>query len=268
MQQRVIAILEARAGEHLAELIVKRGGLPLLAPALEEIPDVDPDAIGALLTGWRSSPYKAAIFQTGVGTRALFQAADGLGLGHEMLELLGHCIVVVRGPKPVGELTARGVAITHRAAAPFTTGTVVDCLSGIDLMGARVLVQQYGAANRELRGALEGRHARVHEISTYRWALPTNTQPLHELLDALRDDRVDAVLFTSAIQIHNFQAVAEQAGRAGDLVALLNRCVIGSVGPVCSRALLSVGVRPSFEASPPKLGPLLLGLEKALGGYT
>jgi len=265
MAQKVVAILEARAGEHLAELVQKRGYAPLLAPALEEVPDVDLPAIAALLSSWQVNPFHIAIFQTGVGTRGLFQATDHLGLTGEFCALLRNSTVIVRGPKPVGELNARGVAITHRAASPFTTDTVLDCLSGSDLRGTRILLQRYGAANRELRGALEGRLASVDEISTYRWALPKDVRPLHDLLDALRHNRVDAALFTSAVQIQNLYTIAEQAGHANELTSWLNRCAIGSVGPVCSRALMAAGVRPTFEASPPKLGPLLAGLEKVMG---
>ena len=43
---KTVAILEARTGAHLAELISRQGAVPLLAPALEEVPDVDPAAVG------------------------------------------------------------------------------------------------------------------------------------------------------------------------------------------------------------------------------
>ena len=76
MKSKVIAILETRAGAHLAELVTRRGGSPLLAPALEEVPDIDPKAVRSLLAQWRVQPFKICIFQTGVGTRALFAAAD------------------------------------------------------------------------------------------------------------------------------------------------------------------------------------------------
>jgi uroporphyrinogen-III synthase len=104
----------------------------------------------------------------------------------------------------------------------------------------------------------------VQEIATYRWALPADIRPLHELLDALGSSRVDAVLFTSAVQIHNLYAVAEQSGRAAQLASQLNRRVVGSIGPVCSKALRDHGVTPSFEADPPKLGPLVAALDAAL----
>ena len=264
MKSKVVAILETRTGAHLGELVARRGGVPLLAPALEEVPDVDPRLVASLLDGWRDAPFKVVIFQTGVGTRALFHATDALGRTEELLRRLADAVVVVRGPKPTGELSARQVRIDVRAASPFTTETVLEAIAGIALEHGSVLVQRYGATNQALRDALEARGAVVREIATYRWALPADTQPLIDLLDALAGSRVDAVVFTSAVQIHNLHAVAAQAGRADSLAGLLNGLVIASIGPVCSRALRSYGITPTFEASPPKLGPLVAGLESAL----
>ncbi len=264
MKPKVVAILETRTGAHLAELIARRGGVPMLAPALEEVPDVDPDSVTALIAQWRVTPFKVVIFQTGVGTRALFQATDTLGLTGELQELLTSAIVVVRGPKPIGELNSRGVRIDIRATSPFTTEMVLDALSAVPVDRVRILVQRYGIGNQRLREALEARGAAVQEVATYRWALPADLRPLKELLAALALSRVDAVVFTSAVQIHNLYAVAETVDRARDLKDQLNRLVVGSIGPVCSRALREHGIHPTFEADPPKLGPLVAGLEEAL----
>jgi uroporphyrinogen-III synthase len=234
MKSKVVAILETRTGAHLGELIARRGGIPMLAPALEEVPDVDPQAVAALLAQWRIKPFKVVIFQTGVGTRALFQATDAAGLTGELLQHLNSSTVVVRGPKPVGELNARQVRIDIRAATPFTTETVLAAVSEMPMAEARVLVQRYGAANQLLRESLESRGASVQEIATYRWALPADIQPLNDLLDALARSSVDAAVFTSAVQIHNLYAVAEKSGRAPQLADQLNRLVIASIGPVCS----------------------------------
>jgi uroporphyrinogen-III synthase len=80
----------------------------------------------------------------------------------------------------------------------------------------------------------------------------------------LRQGRVDAVVFTSAVQMHNLYAVAQRAGNAAHLAGDLNRSVIASIGPVCSRTLRDYGVTPTLEANPPKLGPLLSALDVAL----
>lgn len=266
MKSKVIAILETRTGGHMADLIARRGAVPLLAPALEEVPDVDAEELRVQLREWRANPFKMAIFQTGVGTRALFQATDALGMTAEMLQLLEPAVVVVRGPKPVGELNARGVRIDIRAESPYTTEMVLKAVAGVPLAESRVVVQRYGEANQQLREALEARGAQVREIVTYRWALPKDTAPLERLLDELAGSRIDAVVFTSAVQVQNLWAVAARTNRDAVLPAQLNGVLIASIGPVCSRALKQHGVEPSFEADPPKLGPLIAGLEAALRG--
>ena len=266
MKSKVVAILETRTGAHLAELVARRGGVPLLAPALEEVPDIDPHALSSLLAGWRIAPFEVCIFQTGVGTRALFSAADAAGLSGELQELLAASTIVVRGPKPVAELSARRIRIDIKAASPFTTETVLDALYDVPIKGASILVQRYGETNKPLAAGLQARGATVQEIATYRWALPADTRPLCDLLDALARGGVDAVVFTSAVQIHNLYSMAEKTGSARDLANNLNRSIVASIGPVCSRALRRYGVAPAFEASPPKLGPLMTALDTALGG--
>ncbi len=265
MKGKVVAILETRTGEHLAELMVRRGATALWAPALEEVPDVDPAEVRALLARWKSAPYHHVIFQTGVGTRALFQATDALDLTADLLELLVSTHVIVRGPKPVGELNSRRVRIDMRAASPFTTETVLGALIDTPLQNRRVLVQRYGAHNARLLDALQGRGAAVDEIVTYRWSLPADVEPLQHLLGELEASRIDAVVFTSAVQVHNLYAVARSLGVADTLAGRLNLVLVASIGPVCSRVLREYGIAPSIEADPPKLGPLVAALDLALG---
>ncbi len=264
MKSKVIGILETRTGAHMAELIGRRGGIPLLAPALEEVPDVAPQAVETLIGEWHDDPFSLVIFQTGVGTKALFAAAEAGGVDGHFKTLLASTCVAVRGPKPTGELNGRGVRIDVRAPSPFTTETLMEALAAVPLAGARVLVQRYGAANERLRTALAERGASVLEIATYRWAVPQDAEPLRRLLAAIRTGHVDAVAFTSAVQVDNLLTVAAEGGDLPDVISKINALVVASIGPVCSRALRARGIVPSFEASPPKLGPFMLALEHAL----
>jgi uroporphyrinogen-III synthase len=264
MQSKIVAILETRTGEHLAGLIARRGGVPMPAPALEEVPDVDSHRWAALLDGWEARPFTMAIFQTGVGTRALFEAAEVLGSSATLMRMLDGAVVAVRGPKPSGELSSRGVRIDLKAASPFTTDNVLEAVAGVALQGGRVLVQRYGEANPKLCEALSARGAAVEEIASYRWGLPADLGPLERLIEALESSRVDAVVFTSAVQVRNLYSVAERMNRGAALAGLLNAVVVASIGPVCTAALTEHGVTPAFEARPPKLGPLVQGLDAAL----
>jgi uroporphyrinogen-III synthase len=264
MRDKTVAILESRLGQQVADLITKHGGRPLHAPALAEVADVDRDTIARLVADLEASPPAVAIFQTGVGTRALFETADALGLTARLLAVLDKTIVAVRGPKPTGALRGRGVRMDLSAKDPFTTAEILETLAGTPVSGRRVVVQRYGVTNVELEEALKARGAQVIEIPTYRWSLPENTRPMVELIDALEHGRVDAVAVTNAAQIYNLFELAQQLGRADALRAGLNRTLVASIGPVSSDALKKLGVKVGLEASPPKLGPLVAALEQAL----
>jgi uroporphyrinogen-III synthase len=264
MRGKHVAVLESRLGRQLVDLVAQRGGLAFHAPALAELPDLEPQAIRTLVDSLGERPAKLAIFQTGVGTRALFAAADSLGLADSLLSLVKEMIVAVRGPKPTGALRARGVRIDRSAAEPFTTREILASIEDLPLKGERVIVQRHGSANLELDRALEARGAVVDEIPTYRWALPADTGPLAALIDALERGEQHAVVFTNAEQVRNLFAVAEQLGRSAGLRAALNRTLVASIGPVASAALRAAGIRIGLEASPPKLGALITSLDQAL----
>jgi len=264
MQPKRVAILESRMGEQLASLVAGRGGVPLHAPALAELPDLDPQAIAALLKSLDARPAKLAVFQTGVGTKALFAATDSLSLSEKFVSLLKSMIVVARGPKPAGALRQRGVRIDRSAADPFTTHEVLESIRDLALKGERVIVQRYGSPNRELDAALEARGAEVIEIPTYRWSLPQDTAPLEELVARLERNEVHAVVFTNAEQFRNLSLVARKLHKEDSLHKALNGTLVASIGPVASAALREAGVKVGLEASPPKMGALLSALDKAL----
>ena len=234
------------------------------APALAEVPAVEPAVIATLVADLEERPATLAIFQTGVGTAALFSSTDALGYTPRLLELLTRMTVAVRGPKPVAVLRERGVHIDRAAREPFTTHELLATIGDIAVDGKRVLVQRYGAANIELEGALLERGADVIEVTTYRWSLPTDTKPLVKLIDALERGAVDAIAITSSAQVYNLFALAERRGRSVRLRDALRGTVVASIGPVASAALRKFGVAVTVEASPPRLEQLASALEQVL----
>jgi uroporphyrinogen-III synthase len=264
LQAKKVAILESRLGQQLVDLVAQRGGIPFHAPALAELPDLDAHEIAELVRSLEVCPAKLAVFQTGVGTRALFAATDSLGLTQSVLSLLRDMTVAARGPKPTAALRARGVRIDRSAAEPYTTREVLEAIADVSVNDARVIVQRHGAVNVELDRALEARGATVVEIPTYRWALPPDTTPLSALIDALEHGEMHAVVLTNAEQVRNLFAVAEREGRVPVLRDALNRTLVASIGPVASAALRQAGVNVGLESSPPKLGALMSSLDKAL----
>jgi len=264
MKAKRIAILESRLGEQLADLVKQRGGVPFHAPALAELPDLEPQKIAALVRSLEEKPAKLFIFQTGVGARALFSALDNLQQTERFLSLLEKGIVAARGPKPTGALRSRGVRIDRSAADPFTTKEILASILDLDLKCARVIIQRYGSANAELDHALEARDAQVTEIPTYRWSLPADTEPLERLIGALERGEMHAAVFTNGEQVRNLFAVAEKLKKKESLQKALNGTLVASIGPVASAALQEFNVKVGLESKPPKLGALMSALDSAL----
>jgi uroporphyrinogen-III synthase len=264
MKAKRIAILESRLGEQLADLVKQRGGVPFHAPALAELPDLDPQKIAALVRSLEEKPARLFVFQTGVGTRALFSALDALGQTRLFLSFLEKAVVAARGPKPTGALRSRGVRIDRSAADPFTTTEVLASIGDLALKGERVIIQRYGTANAELDRALEARGAQVTEIPTYRWSLPSDTQPLESLIGALERGEMHAAVFTNAEQVRNLFAVAQKLNKKDSLEKALNRTLVASIGPVASAALRDFSIKVGLESRPPKLGALMSALDSAL----
>lgn len=252
-------MLQARHGGVLADLIRRSGGEPCMAPCLREVRSDDRGALAAALQRLDDEAPDLAIFQTGVGTSALFDLAAELGFGDTLAARLAAATVLARGPKPQAVLHQHGVRVDLRTNEPHTTAQVIPL---IDAHGPPriALLQHHGAANGALLRHLQ-RTATVIEVFPYAWALPDDITPVLGFLHRLEMAEVDATLFTSASQIENLHLIADQAGVGGALAHWLNRrTVTAALGPATARALEARGVAPAVQPSRPKMVPLVQAL--------
>jgi uroporphyrinogen-III synthase len=249
---RIVAF-EARRADELAQLFARHGAQVLSAPALREVPLGEPAEVRTLVEALRAGTVGATILLTGVGTRALADAAAGFC--DDFPALLGGVPIVARGPKPVSALRQLGVVPGHVVPRPYTWRETLAVVDGLGLPpGATVAVQEYGEPPTTLVRGLEARGLRVQRVPVYRWALPDDTTPLRRGIDALCGGAAEVAVFTSAVQIEHAFRVAPDAAA---LREALGRVVVASIGPVCSEALEAHGVTPTLEADPPKMGPLV-----------
>ena len=109
--------------------------------------------------------------------------------------------------------------------------------------GTPVVLLHYGERDTPFSAALAARGAIVEDVCLYEWALPDDVTPLREVVGALIDRKVDALLVTSQVQFRFLMDVATTLGQAEALVRALNEdVVVGAVGPVCASAIRAGGV--------------------------
>ena len=259
-----VALLEARRGSEMAELVRRLGGAPVAAPAVREAPHLEhvPQFLNMLCAG----RVDVAVFLTGVGVTRLLHAAQELGRLDETVAALRRLTTVARGPKPSGVLRQYDVPVTIRVPEPYTTTELLEAIAALPLDGRAIALLHYGERNEPLAAALRARGARVEELCLYEWQLPEDTAPLASLVRDIVDGRVDAVAFTSQIQCRHLFVVADAAGLSERLTeALRSRVVVAAIGPVCVDALKQHGVTPQVVPTQPKMGFLVTELAAYVG---
>ena len=251
---------------EMGALIERHGGTPYPAPVLQEVHLGDTPEVIGLVNDLCAGRVQMMVFQTGVGTKALFDSAASQGRGSELLEALAGLTVVARSPKPAAVLRRQKVRIDHMPPEPYTSADVIAALEGIDLSGKEVAVQAYGGPNSLLTKTLRERGAIVREVSLYTWGLPEDVTPALRLIDDLEMGAIDAIAFTSQPQVGNLLAIAAQSGKEESLRNILSQgtVIVASVGPVCTKRMIEAGFRVDVEPDHPHMGNLILALAERL----
>ena len=256
-----ICSFESRRAAEMSRLIEKMGGQPTVAPSMQEVPLKNNPAVFEFADQLFAGAIQCIVFMTGVGAKALLDVIETKYSRDDFLDCLRKTTVMIRGPKPAVVLKDWNVPYTVGAPELNTWCELIAEIdrSDIQLAGQTVAVQEYGIANDEFYDALREREATVLPVTVYRWTLPDDTGPLEAAIRATIAGEFDALVVTSANQVRNVLAVAEKLGQRDAWLSAAKECVVASVGPTCSITIRDEGLSVDYEASPPKMGPLVRG---------
>ncbi|MGW7334153.1 uroporphyrinogen-III synthase, partial [Streptomyces sp. NPDC054840] len=202
---------------------------------------------------------------TAIGFRGWIEAADGWGVGEELLERLRASELLARGPKVKGAIRAAGLVETWSPDSESLAEVLQRLLTaGVD--GRRIALQLHGEPLPGFVEALRAGGAEVVVVPVYRWMAPEDLAPLDRLLDAVIGGGVDAVSFTSAPAAASLLSRAEERGlQEAVLDALRGRLLSACVGPVTALPLQAHGVE-TVQPERFRLGPLVQLLCQELPG--
>jgi uroporphyrinogen-III synthase len=256
-----VLCLESRRGQEMAKLVANYGGEAIVAPSMQEVTLKDnPEAL-AFARKLAEGGFDMVIFLTGVGTRALTRLVEAHDLRQGFVEALKRVRIVARGPKPMAALAELGVPVSVAVPEPNTWRELLHALDArkdtIPLKGSRVAVQEYGATNAELLEGLKERGASVTRVPVYEWALPADTGPLRDSVQAIVGGRIDIAFFTTSVQVHHLLRIAGEMKAEDPLRRAFAHIVVGSIGPITSEALRQNGLPVDFEPEHPKMGFLV-----------
>lgn len=260
-----IGVTAARRADELIALLRRRGASVLHAPALRIVPLADDSELLAATKELIGCAPDAVVATTAIGFRGWIEAADGWGIGEELLERLRTTELLARGPKVKGAIRAAGLVETWSPESE-SLAEVLERLLAAGVAGRRIALQLHGEPLPGFVEALRAGGAEVVVVPVYRWMAPEDLAPLDRLLDAVVGGAVDAVSFTSAPAAASLLSRAQERGVREPVLAALRGGVLSAcVGPVTAVPLQAHGV-DTVQPERFRLGPLVQLLCQELPG--
>ncbi|MXM63262.1 uroporphyrinogen-III synthase [Streptomyces sp. HUCO-GS316] len=260
-----VGVTAARRADELGALLQRRGAAVLHAPALRIVPLADDSELLAATKEVIDRTPDVVVATTAIGFRGWIEAADGWGLGEELLARLRGVELLARGPKVKGAIRAAGLTEDWSPSSE-SMAEVLDRLLEEGVEGRRVALQLHGEPLPGFVEALRAGGAEVLGVPVYRWLPPEDVGPMDRLLDATVSRGLDALTFTSAPAAASLLSRAEDRGLLPDLLEALSHDVVPAcVGPVTAVPLQSRGV-DTVSPERFRLGPLVQLLCRELPG--
>jgi uroporphyrinogen-III synthase len=259
-----IAVPEMRELEVFSALLERRGAEVLRCPLVTIYDSPHSAQVLAFAVRLADGGFDDFVLITGEGLTRILSCIDKYDppLRTRFVEGLAKLRTITRGPKPARALRALGLKPGIEATEPTTDG-VIHALSTQDLAGRRVAVQLYGSdPNLTLMRFLKQKDADVTTVAPYVYGNAADDVTVHALLERMAAGDVDAIAFTSKLQIERLmtQHPAPLVRRA------LSRTLIAAVGPIVAESIRSYGFEVS--SSPEHswfMKPLVVSLGEVLG---
>ena len=258
LEGKRIALGASRKTDEMSTLIEKQGGFPVVRSLQGTVfladKEVEPDLRKFVQEGadW-------VIFTTGIGTETLLNLADKLGFAEQYLHCIRQAKVASRGYKTLStlkKLEIKPVAVDSDG----TTRGLTQALEAYDFMGKKVMVQLHGESAPALIKFLEDQGASVQPILPYQH-IPPKFETVAKLCQELIDNELDAVCFTTAIQVRSLFNYAREQGCLNEIVHTFKKDILAvAVGKVTAEALREEGIERILAPENERMGAMIIEL--------
>ncbi|GGF26032.1 hypothetical protein GCM10010954_26220 [Halobacillus andaensis] len=252
---KTIAIAADRQAESIEELIRKQGGTPITQSIQGQkvLNEKEAEEDVAKLI---KSKFNYVILTTGIGARALEEAAERLGRQEEYIQALQETKLAIRGSKTVKWLKEKGLEPTI-VSDDGTMNELVQELDQVNIEGDSFFLQQYNKNEPAILNKLNTLPINLYQSLPYHYIEPKK-ETVHHLKQLIFEQKVDAVVFTSKTQVQNlFQTLSEKLSSA------FNQEVTAvAIGSVTADELRSHGITHVLEPDKPKMGAMIIALSR------
>ena len=259
LEGKHVVLGASRKTEEMSTLIHKQGGTAsvrsLQGTVFKAGVEIESDLKSFALDGadW-------VILTTGIGLQTLLEQAENLGLQQKFIEQLKAAQIASRGYKTAAALKKLDIQAVVSDDDGTTQGLIRQ-MQEVDLKGKKVVVQLHGEKAPSLIEFLEGKGAMISLLLPYQHIAP-EIETLEILCNEMLNGEVDAVCFTTAIQVHWLFHYVKQQDFGEKVISAFNngKIVATAVGKVTAEALKEEGISKIVVPKHERMGAMIVEL--------
>jgi len=247
-------IVVTRAREQAAEFVSAlqdRGADVLTIPVIKIVPPTNKE------------PLKDVLLELGTYDWLVFTSANGVNeffryffAGFEDLRAIGNVRIAAVGPGTAARLKELHLRVDVMPEESLGVKIAKAMNKFEDLENLKVCLLRAEQANPDLPEALNELRAIVDDVAVYRTM--TETEDVTGTGARLLAEGADWITFTSGSTVEKFHERFDLP----KLLAKFPQLKLATIGPETSKALTSLGLKPTVEAKPHTTGGLLKAIEK------
>ncbi len=257
LQNKKIVIAGSQKTEEMAEIIERRGGIPLVR-SLQGLTDSDPVEVEEDVKRFIEQGADWFIFTTGIGFEAMIQAAERLNAVSDFEKRLKETKISCRGYKTNAFLKKAGI---HPVVCDDdgTVASMIEKLEVFDFTDQKVWIQLHGELSSQLYQFIQSKGSMdVQAVLPYRYHAPEQ-ETLALIMNELIQREVDAVCFTTRVQVGYLFDYAREHGREEEVKSVFEQNVLAAaVGKVTAEALRDRGISRIIVPEIERMGALIV----------
>ena len=255
-----VAIGASRKTDEMSTLIEKQGGFPIVR-SLQGTVFLAEKEVGPNLNKVIKDGTDWAIFTTGIGIETLLDIAEKLEIKQQLVNIIQQSKIASRGYKTLSTLKKLGI-YPEAQDEDGTTSSLIKSLEKFDFAGKKVMVQLHGEQAPSLIKFLEEKGADVTLILPYQH-IPPETETVATLCEELLEEKLDAICFTTAVQVRSLFNFAREKDCVDRLLTSFNRNLLAvAVGRVTAEALREEGVKKMLVPEHERMGAMIMELSR------
>lgn len=238
---KTIAITRSRDdSEEFVNLVRAQNAIPMPLPTIQLVSKGD-KIVDQFLQSAGSYDPDYSVFMSSKAVRLLFDTAKQASKFDELRLAVAGTNVMAVGPKTRAALEEYGVRVAHVPSTYSSVG-VGELFTRLGAVGKKVLVPRSGASTPFLKQLLNKIGLDVQEIHLYDVCAFKDTSQWNEFRDLFVQDKIDAIVFTSASSVRSFFEIMEKDHTRQQLAQHMGQIKSVSIGPFTADELKKFGI--------------------------